>query len=275
MANIKATRLDRRLGRDRRAAVAARLLLHLPAAPRLRRPADRPRQRRRRCGRGRAGRGDRPAGRRHGRRLRRGTAVARGRRIRHHAGRPRDAIPTACSARPACWRSARRTTASISISSRAGPSPWSITSSRTSSWPTATSRLAAQVADLFRGQPGIAEVLVGTQRGRYRPRTSAQRRGDPDLHAATAGRRTTGGSPTIGRPRFARTVDIHRKPGYDPVELFFDPATKSIPLDADAGQRLARRPGRRSLAADRAAGLRADAVPRPGGRTTPTCSASC
>lgn len=33
-------------------------------------------------------------------------------------------------------------------------------------------------------------------------------------------------------PAFARTVDIHRKPGYDPVELFFDPTTKSIPLDA-------------------------------------------
>jgi len=32
-------------------------------------------------------------------------------------------------------------------------------------------------------------------------------------------------------PAFARTVDIHRKPGYDPVELFIDPATKSIPLD--------------------------------------------
>jgi len=32
-------------------------------------------------------------------------------------------------------------------------------------------------------------------------------------------------------PPFARTVDIHRKPGYDPVELFFDPKTKSIPLD--------------------------------------------
>lgn len=30
-------------------------------------------------------------------------------------------------------------------------------------------------------------------------------------------------------PDFARTVDIHRKPGYDPVELFFDPRTKSIP----------------------------------------------
>jgi predicted AlkP superfamily pyrophosphatase or phosphodiesterase len=33
-------------------------------------------------------------------------------------------------------------------------------------------------------------------------------------------------------PGFARTVDIHRKPGYDPVELFFDFATKSVPLDA-------------------------------------------
>lgn len=32
-------------------------------------------------------------------------------------------------------------------------------------------------------------------------------------------------------PVFAKTVDIHRKPGYDPVELFIDPKTKSIPLD--------------------------------------------
>ena len=27
-------------------------------------------------------------------------------------------------------------------------------------------------------------------------------------------------------PDFARTVDIHRKPGYDPVELFLDPTLK-------------------------------------------------
>jgi len=32
-------------------------------------------------------------------------------------------------------------------------------------------------------------------------------------------------------PPFARTVDIHRKPGYDPVELFLGPATRGIPLD--------------------------------------------
>jgi predicted AlkP superfamily pyrophosphatase or phosphodiesterase len=31
-------------------------------------------------------------------------------------------------------------------------------------------------------------------------------------------------------PDFARTVDIHRKPGYDPVELFTDPNIRSLPL---------------------------------------------
>lgn len=32
-------------------------------------------------------------------------------------------------------------------------------------------------------------------------------------------------------PPFAFTVDIHRKPGFDPLELFFDPSTKTISLD--------------------------------------------
>jgi predicted AlkP superfamily pyrophosphatase or phosphodiesterase len=32
-------------------------------------------------------------------------------------------------------------------------------------------------------------------------------------------------------PDFVRKVDIHRKPGYDPIELFIDQRTKSIPLD--------------------------------------------
>ena len=31
-------------------------------------------------------------------------------------------------------------------------------------------------------------------------------------------------------PDFARTVDIHRKPGYDPVELFTDPTLRLLPL---------------------------------------------
>ena len=40
-------------------------------------------------------------------------------------------------------------------------------------------------------------------------------------------------------PDYARTVDIHRKPGYDPVELFVDPAIGSPKLAI--GSRLARR----------------------------------
>ncbi len=33
-------------------------------------------------------------------------------------------------------------------------------------------------------------------------------------------------------PSYARTVDIHRKPGYDPVELYIEMPAKAIPLDA-------------------------------------------
>jgi hypothetical protein len=33
-------------------------------------------------------------------------------------------------------------------------------------------------------------------------------------------------------PSFAGTVDIHRKPGYDPLELFLEPATRSITQNA-------------------------------------------
>ena len=37
-------------------------------------------------------------------------------------------------------------------------------------------------------------------------------------------------------PPFARTVDIHRKPGYDPVEMFLKPGTRETPLDASLVQ---------------------------------------
>jgi predicted AlkP superfamily pyrophosphatase or phosphodiesterase len=47
-------------------------------------------------------------------------------------------------------------------------------------------------------------------------------------------------------PDFARTVEIHRKPGYDPVELFLDPAIRIPPLSV--GWKLAKRKaGFRSL----------------------------
>jgi hypothetical protein len=47
-------------------------------------------------------------------------------------------------------------------------------------------------------------------------------------------------------PDFARTVDIHRKPGYDPVELFVDPAIRFPPL-AVGWRLLKRRLGSRTL----------------------------
>ncbi len=89
----------------------------------------------------------------------------------------------------------------------------------------------ARAADLFRGRPGIAEVLVGDQRGRYH--VDHPRSGEVILISTPDSWQAYYWWLSDDRaPRFARTVDIHRKPGYDPVELHLDFATKSIPLDA-------------------------------------------
>ncbi len=88
-----------------------------------------------------------------------------------------------------------------------------------------------RVVDLFAGQQGIDEVLTGDQLSCY------------ELDHPRSGEVVLVSRPDSWQayywwlddtraPGFARTVDIHRKPGYDPVELCFDPATKSIPLDA-------------------------------------------
>ncbi|MEX0679208.1 MAG: nucleotide pyrophosphatase/phosphodiesterase family protein [Pirellulales bacterium] len=88
-----------------------------------------------------------------------------------------------------------------------------------------------RVAQLFRGRNGIAEVLVGDERALY------------DLDHERSGEAVLVSAPDSWQayywwladdraPKFARTVDIHRKPGYDPVEMHLDMATRSIPLDA-------------------------------------------
>ena len=134
-------------------------------------------------------------------------------------------------------------------------------------------QLAERVADLFRGQPGIAEVLVGAQRGRYA--LEHPRSGEVILISTPRSWQAYYWWLSDDRaPRFARTVDIHRKPGYDPVELFFDPATKSIPLDATLvkgshGAPAVDRSQRTVL-------LASEPMLFPGPRwPTPTCSASC
>jgi len=47
-------------------------------------------------------------------------------------------------------------------------------------------------------------------------------------------------------PDYARTVDIHRKPGYDPVELFVDPEIK-MPMAAIVSRVVRKKLGFRTL----------------------------
>ena len=88
-----------------------------------------------------------------------------------------------------------------------------------------------RVAGLFRSHPGIADVLVGHERGRYA--MDHARSGEVILVSApNSWQAYYYWLDDAKAPAFARTVDIHRKPGYDPVELHADMATRSIPLDA-------------------------------------------
>lgn len=88
-----------------------------------------------------------------------------------------------------------------------------------------------RVLELFKNYPGIAQALGGANRNHYS--MAHPRSGDVILISAPGSWQAYYWWTDDSRaPTFARTVDIHRKPGYDPVELFFDPATKSIPLDA-------------------------------------------
>jgi hypothetical protein len=88
-----------------------------------------------------------------------------------------------------------------------------------------------RVVELFRGHAGIAEVLDGPERGKYA--LDHERSGDVVLvSTSNSWQAYYYWLDDAKAPPFARTVDIHNKPGYDPVELHFDMATKSIPLDA-------------------------------------------
>ena len=87
------------------------------------------------------------------------------------------------------------------------------------------------IARLFRPQSEIAEVLVGDETAKYG--LNHDRSGEIVLVSqADSWQAYYWWDDVAQAPSFARTVDIHRKPGYDPVELHFDVASKSIPLDA-------------------------------------------
>ncbi len=86
-----------------------------------------------------------------------------------------------------------------------------------------------QIVKHFEGVDGIERVLTGSERGRL----DHERSGDVVLVSSPNSWQAYYWWQSDERaPAFAHTVDIHRKPGYDPVELHFDISTMSVPLDA-------------------------------------------
>ncbi len=90
---------------------------------------------------------------------------------------------------------------------------------------------AQRAAEVFRGVAGIDQVLEGEARaamGMDHPRCGeVVLMSDADCWFTYYWWDDDGAAPP-----FARTVDIHAKPGYDPVELFIKMPERQIPLDA-------------------------------------------
>jgi hypothetical protein len=95
-----------------------------------------------------------------------------------------------------------------------------------------------EVRALFEGVPGVGEVL--DEAGKRDLGLDHERSGELVLIAEPDAWFTYYYWEDDDRaPDYARTVDIHRKPGYDPVELFLDPAIRVPPLAI--GSRIVRR----------------------------------
>ncbi|HEY6693088.1 MAG TPA: alkaline phosphatase family protein [Solirubrobacteraceae bacterium] len=96
----------------------------------------------------------------------------------------------------------------------------------------------AEVRTLFDGVPGVGEVL--DEAGKREYGLDHERSGELVLIAEPDSWFTYYyWEDDAKAPDYARTVDIHRKPGYDPVELFLDPAIRVPPLAI--GSRLIRK----------------------------------
>ena len=88
-----------------------------------------------------------------------------------------------------------------------------------------------KVVALFEGKPGFQMAVMDEQRAELH--MDHKRSGDVILVSTDQSWQAYyWWADDQLAPEYASTVDIHRKPGYDPVELFIDRATMSIPLDA-------------------------------------------
>jgi predicted AlkP superfamily pyrophosphatase or phosphodiesterase len=91
-----------------------------------------------------------------------------------------------------------------------------------------------RVREIIRALPGVDEVLDREQQARYG--LDHERSGELVVIAEPGAWFTYYYWLDDDRaPEFARGVDIHRKPGYDPAELFFDPADRLAKAKAGLG----------------------------------------
>jgi len=88
-----------------------------------------------------------------------------------------------------------------------------------------------EVASVLRATDGVDEVLIGVEK----EQRGLDHANSGELVALAAKDRWFSYYWWLEEdraPDFAHTVDIHRKPGYDPVELFLDRERRCIPTDA-------------------------------------------
>lgn len=89
---------------------------------------------------------------------------------------------------------------------------------------------AAKAREALEGVAGIELILEGEEKSAYRidhPRSG-------DLIAVASPDKWFAyywWNDEAKAPEFVHTVDIHRKPGFDPCELFFDPKIRGIPTE--------------------------------------------
>ncbi|GAB3204021.1 putative AlkP superfamily pyrophosphatase or phosphodiesterase [Pontibacter aydingkolensis] len=103
----------------------------------------------------------------------------------------------------------------------------------------------AEVKALLQQQDGVAQVLAGEERNKYN--LAHERCGELVVIAkANAWFTYYFWLDDKKAPDYARMVDIHKKPGYDPVEMFIDPKIK-FPVPLVVGKLLKKKLGFRTL----------------------------
>lgn len=103
----------------------------------------------------------------------------------------------------------------------------------------------AELKQLLQKTPGIAQVLDGEEKKNFG--IDHERAGDLIVIAESRAWFTYYYWLDDDKaPDFARTVDIHRKPGYDPVEMYIDPAIK-FPVLKILGKVIKKKLGMRML----------------------------